>query len=42
VLKDTFKRSMLFSGDIPFIKSSVKMLGVRVSRMWNQCSRVPF
>lgn len=33
---------MLFGGDIPFINSSVKLFGVRISRIWNQFSRLPF
>lgn len=33
---------MLFAGDIPFINSSVKLFGVRISRVWNQFSRLPF
>lgn len=33
---------MLFAGDIPFINSSVKLFGVRISRIWNQFSRLPF
>lgn len=33
---------MLFADDIPFINFPVKLFGVRISRIWNQLSRLPF